>query len=743
MNLNKLVPTQLVFNGLWLFCLLVLSTNSWAQHGIGTTEPNPNAALQIASSDKGVLLPQISLTASTTFFTGVTPSAEDNGMLVYNTNTATNTGLVGEGYYFWSGSQWEKFIGDTDLFTDLDSDTQIQVEETADDDSIRFDTAGTERMLIDNTGNVGIGINNPTQTLTVSGTVQITGALHDSSGVAGTAGQHLSSTGTSTLWVDSAGTSIADGSLTGNTLFWDGIQWKENQEIFVKEDVVTYLPVIPNPIHSSVSSGISSNGSFIVGTYFSVIDDDELYVINSARGPQIFDVSDPANPIFLGETGIQTGVGYSFYGADKQGDFLYVVSDVNNNGGIVIYDVSDPSDPDEIKYIPYTTLGVSPQRAIEVEGNYVYFTSNIGGTNGVTVLNIADPMAPFVESSIPDASLFGVQTTGNWSDIRQQGNYLYVLSAERSSLTILDLTNPALPVVVGSIMHGGAVTMDNPRKMDIRGSYAYVASMNSNSLTIISIIDPTNPVQVGLITDGQGGAELSGANSVQVEDKYAIVGAQTGKALEVIDIADATAPFHIATLADGSGGADFDQIRDLKVSNGYVYTSNTNSLQITDLQVTTAIGTSLGIRTVSPDQALSVNGDASKQGGGSWITFSDKRVKDNIVDYENGLSKVLQVRPVSFNYNEKSGYSDLKKEYVGVLAQEIEKVFPNTVTYFNDSNGPSGLIDKRQFNSSEILYAIINSIKELDQKNTDLKKENQSLKRKLEQILKRLENLEK
>ena len=54
------------------------------------------------------------------------------------------------------------------LMQDADGDTQIQVEESSDEDKIRFDTGGTERMIIDSTG-VGIGTSSPSTALHIQG----------------------------------------------------------------------------------------------------------------------------------------------------------------------------------------------------------------------------------------------------------------------------------------------------------------------------------------------------------------------------------------------------------------------------------------------------------------------------------------------------------------------------------------------------------------------------------------------
>ncbi len=78
-----------------------------AQVGIGTVSPNPSAALDINSSEQGLLVPRINLSDVTdTSLDGTNTAAI--GLLIWNTNTAT-TGGNGTGlYYFDTDSVWKK-----------------------------------------------------------------------------------------------------------------------------------------------------------------------------------------------------------------------------------------------------------------------------------------------------------------------------------------------------------------------------------------------------------------------------------------------------------------------------------------------------------------------------------------------------------------------------------------------------------------------------------------------------------
>ena len=74
-----------------------------AQVGIGTTSPDPSSILDISASNKGVLVPQVSLTNVTNTTTPINSPAP--GLLVWNTNAGV-TGGSGIGFYFFNSAQW-------------------------------------------------------------------------------------------------------------------------------------------------------------------------------------------------------------------------------------------------------------------------------------------------------------------------------------------------------------------------------------------------------------------------------------------------------------------------------------------------------------------------------------------------------------------------------------------------------------------------------------------------------------
>ena len=106
----------------------------------------------------------------------------------------------------------------------------------------------------------------------------------------------------------------------------------------------------------------------------------------------------------------------------------------------------------------------------------------------------------------------------------------------------------------------------------------------------------------------------------------------------------------------------------------------------------------------------------------SWNFYSDRRLKYVGKENTSGLDKIRQLKV--FNYTFKKDTT--KTPHVGVIAQDLQKVFPNAV-----KKGTDGFLTIRM---EDMFYAVINAIKELDAKITALQKENQELKQLVKQV---------
>jgi hypothetical protein len=111
----------------------------------------------------------------------------------------------------------------------------------------------------------------------------------------------------------------------------------------------------------------------------------------------------------------------------------------------------------------------------------------------------------------------------------------------------------------------------------------------------------------------------------------------------------------------------------------------------------------------TPFYDLELSADlAAKPSTSTWTMISDREAKRNIVDYDEALSKIRAVHLIRYEYNGRFGSPEGAKG-VGVVAQEIGKIFPDSVqTATRDGNS------FQTFNAHELFMANVKATQELD-----------------------------
>jgi hypothetical protein len=118
----------------------------------------------------------------------------------------------------------------------------------------------------------------------------------------------------------------------------------------------------------------------------------------------------------------------------------------------------------------------------------------------------------------------------------------------------------------------------------------------------------------------------------------------------------------------------------------------------------------VGIGTTTPGFLLEVDGSAGKPGGGLWSASSDARLKTDVSPYTDGLNSVLAIDPVTYRYNDLSGYAT-EPTHIGVIAQELQSVAPYMVSV-SDRVATDGSTGYLAVDNSAMTYMLINAVKE-------------------------------
>src|SRR5690554_2266874 len=159
-HLQNLLEMKKTF--LFILILNFIMPSIQSQVGIGTVAPHNDAMLELSSTDRGFLLPRISLTA----INDPAPlNAHIAGMTIYNIAVSgTGDNMVTPGFYVNDGTQWMRTGNDARSEARwVDQPGKVVLLHLSDGGTIR--PVGAELVVLDN-GNIGIGTVNPSDKLT-------------------------------------------------------------------------------------------------------------------------------------------------------------------------------------------------------------------------------------------------------------------------------------------------------------------------------------------------------------------------------------------------------------------------------------------------------------------------------------------------------------------------------------------------------------------------------------------------
>jgi len=695
-------------------CFLACCIAAGAQDnvGIGTLTPNPKAILDLTSSTRGFMVPRMTTALRSALGTGA--GAAETGLMVFDTDSSL--------FYFWNGASWKYFPAKPGDYGWIISGNN---------------------MYSSVSGNTGIGTASPTAKLHTVGSVRL-------------ASLGSTTTNTEVLTVDANG-NVKTRAL-GNDL-WDGDSVNDadadpqnecntslfynttDQKLTLVDDcgitLTTTIPTDPNdndksPTNelqdlSSTSAGsqITVNISGGTGTTFSVDDAD----------------ADPANELqTLSITKTGTTVNWNLSDSGGSGSFSLDDNDWSGAGTGSMY----PSTITDKVGIGTST----PSYRLDVLGDARVSGKQYFSSSDYYIQNSSTDLLFFSDDNMK------FQTTGNdylvtyyksgtegianynldGQDVltmRGSGTYNYGVGIGTS--TPSDKLQVAGNVRIGLINAPGfANGGDNyGKQLYFSGGPGYGGGFDSDNDDPIFISRYNNGADVSELRICVGDDYSSSANNL---DKLSIGAINSGLStfwglfdFEIENPGTSNGPmlsispyntthqkdYHgglAITKPIGSNGQYINLARGSATtwSIGYRYGSanfaihegNTNDAAFATTPFFTIANTTgyVGLGVASPSRRLELPNENSSNGKAlayAWDIFSDGRFKKNREDIGQVLSKVKQLQPLYYQWEqygrdsrgEISHTGNLSENRdMGFIAQDVYKLFPEVVSEPSDES---------------------------------------------------------
>lgn len=145
----------------------------------------------------------------------------------------------------------------------------------------------------------------------------------------------------------------------------------------------------------------------------------------------------------------------------------------------------------------------------------------------------------------------------------------------------------------------------------------------------------------------------------------------------------------------------------------------------------------LGVITPSFQLQLSSN-SAAKPTSNVWTISSDRRLKKNITPIQSALNDLMQLKGVTYQWKDPASQGDMEGTYTGMIAQDVERVFPEWI-----SEDPDGYKTLTVIGFEGLVVEALRDLREeKDMQVNALRAELESQRQTNEDLRRRLEALE-
>jgi len=309
-----------------------------------------------------------------------------------------------------------------------------------------------------------------------------------------------------------------------------------------------------NPVKMGDTGASHIHKIKLAGTY--------AYLAEGFGGLGIVDFTDVSAPNYVGNFPVEDSPRSTFI----DGDFLYVAK---NNDGLVIFNVATPTSPIRLgQYDP-----PDHTESVFVLGNEAY----IGGGDGLKIVDVtdrtADPLPLLGEYISNGNTIEDIYVAGDYAYAAFRGQWIDLQNYHvNGKLIIFDVTNKAAPDSIGMY-----VSLDEATSVSVSGDVVYLTTQGDHDgfdyqtgiFSILDVADRTNPVLMGSVTFN------CGINEAAVMGNYAYI--VTYQGIFSVDISDHYNPYIIGSYQSGWSS-------DIVLSGNYGYAAVGDGLRVLDLQ---------------------------------------------------------------------------------------------------------------------------------------------------------------